>query len=41
VDLPLIRWRITDDEFRVIFADLRIEDVSEDELIGLEEALND
>ena len=40
VDLPLMRWKIADDEYKVIFADLSIEEVSEEELAGLEEALN-
>jgi len=33
---PLMRWEIADDEYRVIFGDLRIENVSKDKLADLE-----
>jgi len=36
--LPLMRWKIADDMYRVLFGDLRIEDVSKAQLIELEEA---
>jgi len=39
-DLPLMRWKITDDKYRVLFGDLSVEDVSEEQLTELEEALN-
>lgn len=40
LDLPLMRWKIADDKYRVIFGDLRIEDVSSEQLAELESALN-
>jgi len=33
---PLMRWKISDDEYRVIFGDLSIKDVSAEQLIELE-----
>ena len=38
--LPLLRWKISDDEYRVIFGDLRIENVSLEDLADLEAYLN-
>ncbi|NYT03189.1 MAG: zf-HC2 domain-containing protein [Candidatus Methanofastidiosa archaeon] len=40
VNAPLLRWKISDDEYRVIFGDLRIENVSIEELAALEADLN-
>jgi len=37
---PLLRWKISDDEYRVIFGDLHIENVSKEELAELETDLN-
>ena len=39
-NLPLLRWKISDNEYRVIFGDLRIDDVRKEELIVLEELLS-
>ena len=36
LELPLLRWKISDDEYRVLFGDLRIEDVSVEVLAELE-----
>ena len=38
--LPLMRWKITDDSYRILFGDLRIEDVSVEELAELEADLD-
>ena len=38
-ELPLMRWRVSDDEYRVIFGDLHVETVSADTLATLEAAL--
>ena len=38
--LPLLRWKISDNEYRVLFGDLRIDNVSADELASLESILN-
>jgi hypothetical protein len=35
-DLPVLRWKISDDEYRVLFGDLRVEDVSATVLAELE-----
>ena len=35
-DLPLLRWKISDDYYRVLFGDLRIENVSLAKLVDLE-----
>jgi hypothetical protein len=35
-DLPLLRWKISDEKYRVIFGDLRIEEVRTTELTGIE-----
>ena len=40
VDTPLMRWKISDDEYRVIFGDLSVEDVSETQLDELEADLD-
>jgi hypothetical protein len=39
-DLPLLRWKISDDEYRVIFGDLNIKNVSLKQLAELETALD-
>jgi hypothetical protein len=36
LELPLLRWKISDDEYRVLFGDLRIEEVSAADLAELE-----
>jgi len=38
VEKVLMRWKVSDDEYRVIFGDLSALDVSADELAGLEKA---
>ncbi len=38
-ELPLMRWRVSADEYRVIFGDLHVETVSADTLATLEAAL--
>jgi hypothetical protein len=38
--LPLLRWKISDDEYRVLFGDLRIENVSVSDLADLEDNLD-
>jgi hypothetical protein len=35
--LPLMRWKTSDDTYRVLFGDLRVEDVSKEKLTELEE----
>ena len=40
MDSPLLRWKISDNEYRVLFGDLHIEDVSEADLAELEADLN-
>jgi hypothetical protein len=40
LELPLLRWKISDDEYRVLFGDLRIEDVSAADLAELEADLD-
>ena len=40
LELPLLRWKISDDEYRVLFGDLRIEDVSAADLSELEADLD-
>ena len=39
-DLPLLRWKVSDDDYRVVFGDLRIENISVAELADLEASLN-
>ena len=41
IELPLLRWKISEDEYRVLFGDLRIEDVSEAHLAELEADLDE
>jgi hypothetical protein len=36
LELPLLRWKISDDDYRVLFGDLRIENVSAADLAELE-----
>ena len=38
--LPLLRWKISDNEYRVLFGDLRIENVSAEDLADLETYLD-
>ena len=40
MDMPLMRWKISDDEYRVIFGDLSIKDVNVEELAELEADLD-
>ena len=41
LELPLLRWKISDDEYRVLFSDLRIENVSAADLAELEADLKE
>ena len=40
IESSLLRWKISEDEYRVLFGDLRIEDVSAEDLIELEADLD-
>ena len=41
LELPLLRWKISDDEYRVLFSDLRIENISAADLAELEADLKE
>jgi hypothetical protein len=39
VNKVLMRWKISDDQYRVVYGDLRVEDVSTEKLAELEASL--